>query len=74
MRKEDSGFKQDLKDAEEAIIDNVESKLLSKIHDGDTTCMIFFLKTKGKDRGYVERQEVDMDIDGDMSLTVEFIE
>ncbi|MBT7350802.1 hypothetical protein HN803_08570 [candidate division WWE3 bacterium] len=73
-RKDDSNFRQELKDVEESIIDNVESKLLSKINDGDTTCMIFFLKTKGKDRGYIERQEVEMDVDGNMDLTVQFIE
>lgn len=47
-----------LEDAEEAMIDNVESKLLSKINDGDTTALIFFLKTKAKARGYVEKSEV----------------
>ncbi|MBT6048491.1 MAG: hypothetical protein HOG49_16945 [Candidatus Scalindua sp.] len=73
-RKKNSDFKQELIDAEEAVIDNVETKLLSKINDGDTTCMIFFLKTKGKKRGYIERQEVEMDIDGTMDLTVQFIE
>jgi hypothetical protein len=30
-----------------------------------------FLKTQGKGRGYVERQEVDMD--GDFSVQVEFV-
>ena len=45
-------------DAREKMIDNVESKLYSKALDGDTTAMIFFLKTQGKSRGYVERQEV----------------
>jgi len=73
-RKDDNVFKQELLDAEEAIIDNVETKLLSKINEGDTTSMIFFLKTKGKSRGYIERQEVEMDVDGDMNLTVQFIE
>ena len=47
-----------LADAREKMIDNVESKLYSKALDGDTTAMIFFLKTQGKGRGYVERQEV----------------
>jgi ACT domain-containing protein len=73
-RKDDKVFHQALIDAEEAIIDNVESKLLSKINEGDTTLIIFFLKTKAKSRGYVERQEVDMDVQGDMNLTVQFIE
>jgi len=47
-----------LTDAREKMVDNVESKLYSKALDGDTTAMIFFLKTQGKSRGYVERQEV----------------
>lgn len=50
--------KQALDEAREKMIDNVESKLYSKALDGDTTAMIFFLKTQGKSRGYVERQEV----------------
>ena len=31
-----------------------------------------FLKTQGKSRGYVERQE--LEIDGDFNLVVEFVE
>jgi len=50
--------KQALDEAREKMVDNVESKLYSKALDGDTTSMIFFLKTQGKHRGYVERQEV----------------
>ena len=50
--------KQALDEARDKMIDNVESKLYSKALDGDTASMIFFLKTQGKHRGYVERQEV----------------
>ena len=43
----------------EAILDLAESKLIENISDNDNTAIIFYLKTKGKNRGYVERQEVD---------------
>jgi hypothetical protein len=45
-------------DARERMIDFAESKLYSKIKDGDTVSILFYLKTKGKSRGYIERQEV----------------
>lgn len=45
-------------DAREAMIDNAESVLYSKVLAGDTTCLTFFLKTQGKRRGYTERHEV----------------
>lgn len=45
-------------DINERTIDMVESKLYKKINkDECTTSTIFFLKTKAKHRGYIERQE-----------------
>ena len=41
-------------------MDFVESKLHKQIKDDNTTATIFYLKTKGKKRGYVERREVEM--------------
>lgn len=35
-----------------------EAALLKLIRDGDTAAIIFYAKTKLKDRGYIERQEI----------------
>jgi hypothetical protein len=43
---------------EESLIDYAKSKLMENITGNDTTSIIFFLKTKGKDQGFTERQEV----------------
>lgn len=45
-------------EANETTIDFVEQQLLKAIREGNITAMIFFLKTKAKHRGYVERQEM----------------
>ena len=47
-----------LEDARETNIDFVESSLMKQIKEGNVTAMIFFLKTQGKHRGWVERQEI----------------
>ncbi len=39
----------------EATLDRVESKLLQAINDDNIAAIIFYLKTKGKKRGYIEQ-------------------
>lgn len=51
-------FKQAAEDVIEHIHDEVESALHKNIFSGDTTAQIFYLKTRCKHRGYVERQEI----------------
>ena len=51
-----------LEAAEEAIIDFAESKLVEHINNDDVQALIFFLRTKGKKRGYVEKTETDVNI------------
>ena len=56
--KDDEDFARKVKDVENIALDFVESKLFENIRDGKTSETIFYLKTKGKNRGYVERQEI----------------
>lgn len=46
------------KEATEILLDVSENKLLQLINQGDRSAIIFFLKCKGKERGYIERQEI----------------
>ncbi len=55
---DDTTFSQSVQEAKEEKIDFIESQLLKKIKEGDTTSIIFALKTLGKSRGYVERREI----------------
>ena len=54
----DPDFAQAVQDAREEKIDFIEDQLLERISSGDTTAIIFALKTLAKHRGYVERQEI----------------
>ena len=55
---ESEGLEEAVVEGRNKRLDFVEGKLDQKINSGDTTAIIFFLKTQGKSRGYVERQEV----------------
>ena len=44
-------------DAREAMLDVAESKLFDAVRKGQPWAVCFYLKTQGKKRGYIERQE-----------------
>jgi len=54
----DSDFKKRVDDVQNIALDFAESQLHKQIRNGNTAATIFYLKTKGKLRGYVERQEI----------------
>lgn len=58
--KDDQEFKTVIESSEpdEVFVDYAEKALIGKIKKGDTAAIIFALKSKGKHRGYVERQEL----------------
>lgn len=53
----DKDFKGSIDDIENIALDFAESKLHGLINADNVPSTIFYLKTKGKDRGYVERVE-----------------
>ena len=56
--KDDEQYKAEVESIEDIAIDFAESQLHKQIKDGIPTSTIFYLKTKAKKRGYVERTEV----------------
>ena len=54
----DEAFKKEVDSISDIAIDFAESQLHKQIQDGNSTSTIFYLKTKGKRRGYVERTEI----------------
>ena len=70
--KEDPKYAKKVEAMKDLVIDFAETALHKQIKNGGVPSTIFYLKTMGKDRGYVERQE--LDVDGDLSLQIQFIE
>jgi hypothetical protein len=55
----DPEFERACQDVQEEIYDEAEVLLQKKMRENDTTSLIFFLKTKCKQRGYVEKKEIE---------------
>jgi hypothetical protein len=55
--KADADFKAGVDSIEDIALDFAESQLHKQIKDGNVTATIFYLKTKGTKRGYIEKQD-----------------
>ena len=53
----DPVFKAAIDDIDNVVLDFVESKLHKQIDSGNPTSTIFYLKTKGRKRGYIETKD-----------------
>lgn len=67
---EDEEYANAVNSLTDVTLDFAESQLHKKIMEGDTTATIFFLKTKGKKRGYIERQELSGVTDAPIQLMI----
>lgn len=71
--KVDEDYKAAVDSIQDITLDFAESQLHKQIKDGEVTSTIFYLKTKGKKRGYVERVEQDVNFNQMPKVTVEII-
>lgn len=56
---EDAEYKKQVESISDICLDFAESQLHQQIMEGNTPATIFYLKTKGKRRGYIERHELE---------------
>ena len=69
---EDESFKSEVDELQDVALDFAESQLFKQIKEGNTTATIFYLKTKGKKRGYIEKQEVDHTTKGEKIVGIDY--
>ena len=61
----DEEYKIQVEDLQDVTLDFAESQLHKQIQDGNVSATIFYLKTRGKKRGYIEGQELTINTGND---------
>ena len=64
-------LKEVVADIREHYLDIAEASLIQKVKDGNTPELLFYLKTQGKKRGYVEKQQIDLSSGDDQINKIE---
>jgi hypothetical protein len=60
--KDDELYREAVEAIQDMALDFAESSLYQQIREKNTPATIFYLKTKGKHRGYIERTEIDLGV------------
>lgn len=58
--KSDEDYKKAVDSIQDGVLDFAESHLYKLVKEGNPAATIFLLKTRGKTRGYIERQEIEV--------------
>ena len=56
----DQEYRKRVNEVSDVAHDFVESQLYNQIKDGNTTATIFYMKCKMRERGYIEKQEINL--------------
>jgi len=67
----DKDYKINVEDLQEVVLDFAESALHKMVENHNPAATLFLLKTKGKKRGYVERQEIEHSSDVETDIIFE---
>jgi hypothetical protein len=70
----DIDYANQINDIDNIVLDFAESSLFKQIKEGNVTATIFLLKTRGKSRGYVEKNELNLsgELKQDSEITIKF--
>lgn len=71
-KREDPDFKAEMDLVNEIVLDFAESSLHKQINAGNPTSTIFFLKTRGRSRGYIEKQEIESKVEMTGNPVIQF--
>lgn len=69
----DEELKKSLSDIRESMIDMTEGQMFKLIQEGNPAAIFFHLKTQGRKRGYIEKQEIDHTTGGDKLNEIKII-
>lgn len=67
----DNDYKEKVQDLQDVVLDFAESALHKMVENHNPAATLFLLKTKGKKRGYVERQEIEHTSDVETNVVFE---
>jgi len=68
---DDKEYKDAVEDLQNVVLDFAESALYKMVENHNPAATLFLLKTKGKKRGYIERQEIQHSSDTETDITFE---
>ena len=71
--KEDNEFAKAVDGMNDIALDFAESSLHKQIQSGVPASTIFYLKTRGRSRGYIEKSELDITSDGDSIKPIQWV-